>query len=300
MTKILKGLSSVINEFDIFFVDLWGVIHNGVVAFPGAIDFLENAKSQKKDVFFLSNAPRIREEAVKKLNSLGIEPSSYTDVYTSGEECRYYLKTRPNDFYKNLGTKVLHLGPERDKSILIALTDYQEVENVEEADFLLITGIEGFPKSEEEHILEVAAKRKLPAICANSDKIVFLEEELVLCAGAIAERYENKLSGGPVFYHGKPHQSVYEETHRLAEKHRNEKINKEKILMIGDSFLTDIKGASEYGIKSLLVLTGIHQKDLPSSIEDSSFLPFLEKLSSAYGVSPSYVTHRLCYDDQSL
>ena len=41
-TKLIKGLRQVQSKYDAFFIDLWGVIHNGVQIYPEALDVLKN------------------------------------------------------------------------------------------------------------------------------------------------------------------------------------------------------------------------------------------------------------------
>ena len=46
--KIIEGLSQVHNKYDTFFIDLWGVVHNGVKLYPEAINVLENLNNLNK------------------------------------------------------------------------------------------------------------------------------------------------------------------------------------------------------------------------------------------------------------
>jgi hypothetical protein len=55
---ILSGLSRLAGAYDAFIVDLWGVLHDGVTAFPEAVACLEQLKARGKRILILSNAPR--------------------------------------------------------------------------------------------------------------------------------------------------------------------------------------------------------------------------------------------------
>jgi len=57
-TKLIKGLNQVQSKYDAFFIDLWGVIHNGIKLYPGAIEVLENLNKLNKRFVLMSNAPR--------------------------------------------------------------------------------------------------------------------------------------------------------------------------------------------------------------------------------------------------
>ena len=55
--KSIRGLSQIQSKYDAFFIDLWGVIHNGVQLYPGAINVLENLNKLNKRYVLISNAP---------------------------------------------------------------------------------------------------------------------------------------------------------------------------------------------------------------------------------------------------
>ena len=69
-TKLIKGLSEVQNRYDTFFIDLWGVIHNGVHLYSEAINVLKNLNKLKKRFVLISNAPRPSKSVEKYLINL--------------------------------------------------------------------------------------------------------------------------------------------------------------------------------------------------------------------------------------
>ncbi len=276
-------ISSFLDNYDVLFVDLWGVTHNGKTPFPGSMEVFKYFKDNGKHVYLLSNAPRMPDAAIKKLTEMGVPRHFYDDLMTSGFECHNHLKDRPDDFYNGLGKNLFHLGPERDKNLFTSL-DYTEVSTISDADFILITGTEKWDctLADYEEILKSALEKSLPAICANPDLQVFYGNDLVLCSGSIAKEYERM--GGTVRYHGKPDTCVYETLYHMACTQTGQKIAKEKILMVGDSLRTDIKGANNFGIHSLLVLTGLHGQESPES---------LKNLSEKYQAFPTHVKNML-------
>ena len=66
-TKLIKGLSEVQGKYDTFFIDLWGVIHNGIELYSGAINVLENLNKLNKRFVLISNAPRPSKSVEKYL-----------------------------------------------------------------------------------------------------------------------------------------------------------------------------------------------------------------------------------------
>ena len=51
----LSGLSKIYPKFDIFFVDLWGVIHNGIECYSEALKVLKNLKKTRDPIYKLAN-----------------------------------------------------------------------------------------------------------------------------------------------------------------------------------------------------------------------------------------------------
>jgi len=108
------------------------------------------------------------------------------------------------------------------------------------------------PDSYREELAEVATAR-LPLICANPDIQVRIGDRLHWCAGALARIYEDE--GGQVVYPGKPHEAIYALAYQKLEALG--KIDKSRILAIGDGPITDLKGANREGLDALYVGTGL-------------------------------------------
>lgn len=253
---VLAGLRDVADGYDGFVLDLWGVVHDGVTVFPGVTDALARLRNAGKRMVFLSNAPRRAHLVAEQLDGFGITVAMHDGVMSSGEATWQYLKTRPDDWSRVLGRRCLRIGPARDNRALEGL-DFEEAESAESADFILVTGPRDQMTSAApyEDMLRIARERRLPMVCANPDREVIRGGVRQICAGAIAERYEEL--GGDVCWHGKPDPTVYAgcfEMLGIGEKAR--------ILGIGDSFATDIRGANAAGLDALLVARGIHGDDL--------------------------------------
>ena len=68
--EIVK-FQDISNIYDVYFIDLWGVIHNGVNLFDNAINVLKKLKEKEKKTVLISNAPRTNatvKEFLLKLN----------------------------------------------------------------------------------------------------------------------------------------------------------------------------------------------------------------------------------------
>ena len=147
------------------------------------------------------------------------------------------------------------------------------VETAEEAEFILNTGPAGWDDQIEDYapLLRRALACGLPMVCANPDLVVMHGGRLALCAGALAQWYEE--SGGRVRWHGKPFPSVYDACLDLLGID-----DRSRILAVGDSLRTDIAGAAGAGIDSVLIIGGIHADEFGAS---GGQLPDLERIESA-------------------
>ncbi|MDB5408232.1 MAG: family HAD-type hydrolase [Rhodospirillales bacterium] len=278
-----SGMRDLAPRYDGFIVDLWGVVHDGLKPLPGVVDCLERLIAAGKRILILSNAPRRAADVIDRITEIGIAPGLYHHVMTSGEDTWQHLSQRPDAFYAGLGPAVLHLGPPRDNGLREGL-GLVVVEHAAEADFILNTGTWGWEAETAPYdpVLREGAARGLPMICANPDLVVRNGDQLAICAGMLAQRYEEM--GGIVRWHGKPLSGIYETCLALLGI-----ADKSRILAIGDSLRTDIAGAVGAGLDCVLVAGGIHAEEFgvaPGQMPDAA------KLTAAFAaakVTPTYV-----------
>ena len=240
-----QGLRSIANDYDLFFIDIWGVVHNGIQLHDKAIEALVEIEKIKKQYVLLTNAPRPNNTVKKFLEKMGMEKNIQKKVYTSGEAALSYLKKN------HLNEVFYHIGPPRDFD-LFNLFENNKCEDIKESEYLLCTGL--FDDYDEDliyykNLFENHINKKM--ICTNPDLIVDRGNKRELCAGSVAIVFEKM--GGEVVYFGKPHPEVY-----------NQSIdnNNKKILSIGDNLNTDIKGANLLNYDSLLISNGIHRDEI--------------------------------------
>ena len=248
----IEGLNQIFEKYDIFFIDLWGVMHNGVKCYPEAITVLKELKKNNKKVILISNAPRPNKIVSFFLEKIGLSHSMYDLLITSGDITQQYL------IANNDKKKFYHLGPDRDKDLFENEKIY--LSSKEECDEIICTGLTFSEKEdiqEYETILQYFKNKQTPMICANPDEVVIRGTKLEYCAGALAKKYEEM--GGKVTYYGKPHSEIYSS----AQKKMNmlQLFEQKKIIpfAIGDNLKTDIKGANSFNISSLLILNGIYK-----------------------------------------
>jgi HAD superfamily hydrolase (TIGR01459 family) len=255
--QFLDGFAALAARYDGFILDLWGVIHDGVAPYPGAVDVLARLAAAGKRTVLLSNAPRRSAAAQSAMRAMGIPDHLYTAILTSGEATHRMLRDRADPFFAALGRHVFHLGPERDRSVLEGL-DYDKVPDPAAADFVLNTGPDDSRSPTDPTLfdpdLAACLVARLPMVCANPDLEVVRGGALVICAGLLAQRYE--ALGGTARWVGKPDAGIYATVLEMLELPRG------RVLAVGDSLRTDMAGAAGVGIDACWVLGGIHADEI--------------------------------------
>ena len=278
--RALSGLSEITDDFDGFILDLWGLIHDGVTAYPGVVETFKALKQAKVATILLSNAPRRSRLLVDGMTAMGIDREFYGDVFSSGEATWQELSSRTDPFFAALGTRAYHIGPERDVSVLED-TNIERLATIDTVEFVLNTGPVELDHGLEvyESVLQDALAKNLPMVCANPDDVVLREGRRVICAGAIARRYERL--GGNVAYRGKPDPAVY---HLAAQKLGITDL--ERVAVIGDALETDVAGANASGIKAIWCTGGIHAEALGVSYGESAGMEDATQLARQHNRAP--------------
>lgn len=252
--RFVERLRELVDGVDVVLSDIWGVVHNGLEAFPEACEALHSFRKGGGTAILITNAPRPADSVQRQLRKLGVADASYDAIVSSGDLTRHYLADHP-------GRKVFWLGPERDGSIYRGLD--VTLAPLEEADYIVCTGlIDDETESAEDYrpMMLKARERGLPLICANPDIVVERGDRLIYCAGAIAELYRE--IGGEAIFYGKPHRPIYERAMALAaERRQGQAVALSRVLAIGDSVRTDLTGAHSFGIDCLFVTRGIHSEE---------------------------------------
>ncbi|MCE5973040.1 TIGR01459 family HAD-type hydrolase [Sinirhodobacter sp. WL0062] len=256
MTRIVQSLAEISASYDALFCDLWGCLHNGVAPFPEAVAALQAFRAKGGKVVLLTNAPRPAKYVLATLDRMGVPKDAYDLVVSSGDAAQDAM------FAGAIGSKVWHLGPEKDDGFFTEVPPewrgQSSIERVpfEEAEGIVCTGpfdeLNEVPEDYRPKFL-MAKVRGLPMLCANPDIVVDLGDKRIYCAGALAALYEEM--GGTALYFGKPHPPIYDLARRkLAAIGLPEDAG---ILAIGDGINTDVMGAAGEGIDVLFVTGGL-------------------------------------------
>src|ERR1700730_15363972 len=229
--KFVERLRDLVGDVDVLLSDIWGVVHNGLAAFPEACQALHSFREQGGAVILITNAPRPADSVQRQLRKLGVADDIYDAIVSSGDLTRHFVADHP-------GQKMFWLGPERDNSIYRGLDPV--LAPLEQADYIVCTGLfddETESAETSRAMMRQARERKLTLGCAHPDIVVERGDRLIYCAGAIAELYREL--GGDVIFYGKPHRPIYQRAMELAGERQSHPIELKKVLAIGDSVRTD-------------------------------------------------------------
>jgi HAD superfamily hydrolase (TIGR01459 family) len=296
MTKLhsndhaLAGLGLIAGRYDAILCDIWGVVHNGVEQYRAATQALSHFRRMGKAVALITNAPRPWEGVRAQLDQFSVAPDVYDGIVTSGDVTAMLVAER-------MPGRPYHIGPDRDLPIydqVAKLTGrIPERVAVEQADFAVCTGlVDDETETPEDYMpaLTTMRAKNLTMICANPDLVVHRGDDLLYCAGALAERYE--AMGGEVVHAGKPYAPIYRLALGRAERAFGRPLDLSRVLAIGDAMRTDVRGAVDMGLDSIFVTQGIHRDDLhgdDGALEQEAYRQFIETA----GFAPDYTMARL-------
>ncbi|ODT47607.1 TIGR01459 family HAD-type hydrolase [Devosia sp. 63-57] len=251
---IISGLSDLSGRYDAVLSDVWGVIHNGVAAFPEAVDALRRFRQDGGRVVLITNAPRPSQPIIDMLDRLGVPRDTYDAIVSSGDATRSMIA-------KYRGRAIHHVGPPTEDDLLYEGLDVRRT-GADEAEVVVVTDLDHDDDTPEMYRsrAELWLKRKLPMICANPDRVVEHGNKIIYCGGALGDLYA--AMGGIVLMAGKPYQPIYEECFRLAEEAAGKPLQKSRVLAVGDSVRTDATGAAQFGVDLLFITGSIHAAEL--------------------------------------
>ncbi|CAK9166348.1 unnamed protein product [Ilex paraguariensis] len=179
--KSLTGIQQLVEtrQFKAWFLDQFGVLHDGKQPYPGAISTLEKLATSGAKMVIISNSSRRASTTMEKLKSLGFDPSLFVGAITSGELTYQHLQRREDDWFEKLGSCCIHMTWNDRGAVSLEGLGLRVVEYVEEAEFVLAHGTEALGLSsgaavpmkleDLEKILEQCAAKRIPMVVANPD-----------------------------------------------------------------------------------------------------------------------------------
>ncbi len=285
LTIFTDHFEAIAADYDVVLSDVWGVVHNGVAAFPEACDALTRVRVGGGTVVLITNAPRPNNVVADQVAQFGAPRSVYDAIVSSGDVTRDVIAQRA-------GQSILHIGPKRDLSIFEGLD--VRFAPVETADYCICSGLFDEESETAEDYRDLLTKMKARGmfmVCGNPDVVVERGETMLYCAGAIADLYA-KL-GGDVLYAGKPYAPIYDLALKLAQDQRGQAVARKRVIAIGDSVRTDFAGAASYGIDCMFVTAGIHAADFGGRHDPDP--DAVERVLMAAGGKPRAIARKLAW-----
>ncbi|KAG7357791.1 HAD-superfamily hydrolase [Nitzschia inconspicua] len=299
------SMAELVDQYDGFILDQYGVLHNGVTGLPGAPEAVSKLYAMGKRLVILSNSSASSVTCQAKLPALGYDPSQFVGTVTSGQEAAEFIERNCKK-----PTKVLFLTwkTPRTPSPLLFLElcgpNITVTDDPQQADLVILHGVDvlrgpGLDGEATEHplgnfmvtgnmdridpILQECADRQLPMICANPDFVMVRPDGSIgHMHGKIADRYENHY-GGHVISFGKPHKEHFQ---ACLEKLQ---LPKHKVAHVGDSLVHDVAGANATGVASIFITSGIHRQELQVELGEMPTTDALETLFEKNSQTPTHV-----------
>lgn len=247
---LLRAIGPLAGTSDAWISDVWGVLHDGVRAYPAAGQACATFRAGGGTVVLVSNAPSTGAEVTAHLDALGVPRATYDAIVTSGDVTRALISGWS-------GKPVHHLGPDRYLGTFAGLD--VAFAPIGEAAVVVCTGlIEDDHETPDDYRGRLAdmRTRAQPMICVNPDIVVERGHRLIYCAGALAAAYEEL--GGEVAYAGKPYPPIYARARELISEVRGGPVETSRILAIGDGIKTDMAGAAAAGLRAVFIASALH------------------------------------------
>lgn len=305
--KVLKGVRDLVDDFDVFLLDMWGVLHNGSAPYAGvleAVDRLRQAtnKDRNKRLIILSNSSKRVDHSIKMLRKLGFSDDSFAQIITSGEVA-YQILGGNSCFASSSTLSWSKLDKVTSKTAVVLGSGDQDEEYLQACGWELTTPdqaslvvargtftindgtnvvdkrVDGDQTYDEvlQQTLQDCAARQLPMLVTNPDK-VRPDEGFPPMPGKLGDLYEAALQkaseiNGASTLNEDPSNLVY----RIGKPFANvydlalENVeDRSRVCMIGDALETDVTGGTRVGIATVWVLMdGIHSDETVQGVADA-------------------------------
>ena len=293
MTRLITALAEIAAPYDVLYCDLWGCLHDGRQLYPAAVAALQDFRARGGAVVLMTNAPRTKGAVQRRLEKMGLPRNAWDVITASGDA------TQEAMMMGVAGRKLWHLGPGKDDDLFDEIPEALAGQNpitrvpLNQAEGIICTGpFDEFNDRPEDYRPQfLAAKtRGLKMLNANPDLVVDHGETRIICAGTLAQLYEEM--GGEVLSFGKPHPPIYD----LARRKLGEigiTYHNDHVLAVGDGIDTDIKGAQLEGIDALFITGGLETARFGQDPENPDETALKDWLAGT-GRTPQYAIGRLC------
>lgn len=253
------------NEFDALVFDIDGVLLAGQTPLPGSGEFVRKLRDRNFPFSLLTNdGNHSIEEKCQHLKNCGVQFRH--EEITS---CGHGLVEVANKFGM--------VG-----KLFFVMGDLGDPCYAQNAGLVVTRNIEELPKcagvidGEKNYDWEPVINAVVNYFIANPDALFIVPNpdeyypiasgEIEIASGATARFIQNALKAYGIniepIYLGKPYTPIFEHNHTALEHRLKRSIEPKRVIMIGDSIDSDIRGANDFGYCSALLLTGITKPDM--------------------------------------
>lgn len=285
-TKFCEGLSDISDSYMAVIFDQWGVLHDGEKAFEGVVDCLKELRSRKKYIILLSNSALREKENKALLKKVGIGPSLYDKIITVGETIAAGVeKQSGGDVFRSIGKKcyTFHTGNPHG---FMADTGVEYVDNLKDADFVLMTGWDKLDQSvtDLDPILKYIVRLGKKTLFAVPDSRGLLSANYLMGVGLLNRKLRQY--GGIIHSIGKPYKPIFQE---CIEALQDKQIFPGQTVMVGDTMAHDMIGANMAEIDTCLVKKGLHYGSFKKATNPAETDRTLSVLIAQYNTRPDYL-----------
>lgn len=272
-----RSFNNVVKKYKCVFFDAFGVLKNHKGLIPGVENTFNLLDEKGIDYYMLTNdASRSPEQLSDWYQQRGVTQITTDKVISSGMITHNWMKL------KIKGGRVAYLGTEQSahyiekaglETMPIGKLDLDDIDDIK---CLVFLDDEGFDwNSDINKVINLLRKKNMPVIVANTDiNYPVSRTDIAVAAGGIADLVEKTL-GRHFIHFGKPDAQMFMFAYEKACKKQH--LERDEILMVGDTLFTDIIGGNKFGMDTVLVLSG---NTLPENAK--------MKIKST-GIIPTYV-----------
>jgi len=296
--KFLEGVRNLVDDYDVFLLDMWGVMHDGVRPYDGVLEAVRSLKEAGKRLVILSNSSKRKDNAARVLKKLGFDPTDFDAIITSGEVAHQFLAGEEESLGCQRCDILLDIRRSAEKQKVFAFGsgdgDETYLEScgwslapledasliVSRGTFTINNGSAVIKKTENadlyytvlEQRLKEAAERKLPMLVTNPDKIR-PDADRSPMPGQIGDSYQRALVSSNL---GMEREDATKLVHRIGKPFKDvydialqDVRDLSRVCMVGDALETDVTGGLCAGIDTVWVLKdGIHSQQFHALVEE--------------------------------
>ena len=269
--KVRKNLSNILDEFDVLFLDAFGIINIGEKLTPRIIETLNVARDKGISIIILTNgATYCSEKKINQFYNLGLE-FSYDEIISSRDVTERFLSLNLKP------SKIGVLGNKDEKlniknSLTIDLT--KDIELFNEMDSFIFLGTSYWDSDFQDLLKDSLTSNPRPFFVSNPDIVAPHKDYFSIEPGYFSLKLINEGINLPLWF-GKPFSTIFEMALEKVQYITGSPINMSRTGMVGDTLHTDILGANSIGIKSILMTKYglLRNQNIASCIKKTGIIP---------------------------